>query len=130
MIDYLVRRQLLLLYLFLNRLSRMTRTLVSASPSSSPSLAASCVPRSLRLEPIVLTLALQDFSGQGQTCNDGEVQDFIRTTTAFMDKTPWIVSYMYFGSFTKDDPAGGVPASSALFNDDGTFTAVGKTYIS
>ena len=79
---------------------------------------------------IVTEFGCVDFSGGNNQCNEQEVKDFIEKTTNFMNKQSWIVSYFYFGSFTKDSPTGGVPGSSALFNDDGSFSDVGRTYVS
>ncbi|KZW03357.1 hypothetical protein EXIGLDRAFT_699224 [Exidia glandulosa HHB12029] len=82
-------------------------------------------------KPLIITeFGCVDFSGKNQQCNEGEVEAFIKTTTSFMDKQSWVVAYFYFGSFTASDPSGGVPGSSALFNNDGTFTDVGRVYVS
>jgi hypothetical protein len=46
----------------------------------------------------VTEYACQDFN-KGEQCSEGEIWDFLKETTQWMDQTPWIGAYAPFGAW-------------------------------
>jgi hypothetical protein len=74
----------------------------------------------------VTEFACQSFTGKAQ-CNEGQVFEFMRTLIAWMDATPWIDKYFYYGLMNAQ--LININPLNALMNQDGTPTPLGKIYI-
>jgi hypothetical protein len=74
----------------------------------------------------VTEYACQNFNG-GAQCSEGEIWDFLQQTTGWMDATPWVEKYAWFGVM-KDMQ--GVNDFDRLMGDDGRPNALGQAYIS
>ncbi|KAG9007690.1 hypothetical protein FRB94_014112 [Tulasnella sp. JGI-2019a] len=79
-------------------------------------------------KPIWVTeWACQNYSGQkgGHQCTDAEVVEFLRETKSWMDNTPWIQRYAYYGAFQDIN----IQASNRLMSPNGGITSLGKLYL-
>jgi len=76
--------------------------------------------------PIWVTeFACQNFSG-GAQCSESQVNNFMDTVTAFMDKTDWVQKYFAFGV---QHNMVGVNSLNQLMAGNGQPTALGQKYI-
>jgi len=74
----------------------------------------------------VTEFACQNFQG-GAQCNEGQVFAFMTKLIQWMDATPWIDKYFYYGVMTAQ--LININPLNALMNQDGTPTALGRLYI-
>jgi len=74
----------------------------------------------------VTEFAAQNFGGSGGQANYGQVFDFMRKVTAFMDNTPWVENYFAFGAM--HDMFNVNPANQLLAGN-GHPTDLGRIYI-
>jgi len=74
----------------------------------------------------VTEFAAQNFGGSGGQANYGQVFDFMRKVTAFMDNTPWVENYFAFGAM--HDMFNVNPANQLLAGN-GHPTDLGRLYI-
>lgn len=79
--------------------------------------------------PIWVTeYACQDFSGRNQQCGRDKTFAFLDRTQGFMDSTPWVFRYAYFGALQYAQ-LGGVDPVNRLINDDSSPSALGAKYL-
>ncbi|KAG8875418.1 hypothetical protein FRB97_005089 [Tulasnella sp. 331] len=79
-------------------------------------------------KPIWVTeWACQNYSGtdHGHQCSAAEVAEFLRETQGWMDSTPWIVRYAYYGAFQDIN----ITPTNRLMSPNGGITALGHQYL-
>jgi mono/diheme cytochrome c family protein len=69
--------------------------------------------------------ACQNFGG-GPQCDQGQVENFMNTVTAYMDNTPWVTAYFAFG--VMHDMVGVNPLNQLMAPNGGP-TALGWNYL-
>jgi len=73
----------------------------------------------------VTEFACQNFNG-GEQCSDGEIWDFLTGTVSWMESTPWVERYSWFG--TLPDMVN-VNWGNQLMSSDGGVNALGTKYL-
>jgi len=74
----------------------------------------------------VTEFACETFIG-GNQCDEGSVFTFMNNLVQWMDATPWIDKYFYYGIMTAQEI--NINPVNALMNTDGTPTQLGKIFI-
>jgi hypothetical protein len=74
----------------------------------------------------VTEFACESFTG-GAQCDESQVWNFMSTLIQWMDSTPWIAKYFYYGMMNAQQI--NINPLNALMNEDGTPTALGNLYI-
>lgn len=72
--------------------------------------------------------ACQDFSGRNAQCSPDKTWAFMDRTVSFMEATPWVARYAWFGALQPEN-LGGVDPVNRLIRDDSSPTPLGLKYL-